>query len=177
MNIEKLDIFLATRTIERSSLPAWLYSTSFNLSTRKREAKGEATLEQMDKAAAAAVTATPSEASHQDDLSFGGKLAVLVKRELNTDHCPAAVAILCGLAGSILDYKGDAIVNAANTGGVTGSGIDEMINRAGGLPLKQPRKALGRIPTGACHRCRVLLTIHTSNGLFMPLDPFCETMP
>ena len=36
------------------------------------------------------------------------------------------------IAGSLLDFTGDAIINAANTGGVTGFGIDETINRAAG---------------------------------------------
>ncbi|CAB9503660.1 Macro domain-containing protein [Seminavis robusta] len=52
-------------------------------------------------------------------------------------------------AGSLLDYVGDAIVNAANEGCVGGFGIDEMINRAAGnYEIKEARKKLGGCPTG-----------------------------
>jgi len=52
------------------------------------------------------------------------------------------------VAGSILDYVGDAIVNAANEGGTGGFGVDEVINRAGGFKLKEARKLFNGIPTG-----------------------------
>lgn len=55
---------------------------------------------------------------------------------------------LFGLAGSMLDFEGDACVNAANEGGVTGFGIDELVNRAGGLEMKEARRAFNGIPTG-----------------------------
>ena len=61
---------------------------------------------------------------------FGGKLKVLEQRRL-TDSIT-----LFGLAGSILECHGDAIVNAANTGGVTGFGVDELLNKAGGPAIK-----------------------------------------
>ena len=77
------------------------------------------------------------------DRTFG-KLRVLASRKLNDS------TTLYGLAGSILDYQGDAMVNAANTGGVTGFGVDERVNRAGGPQLKQARRALQGIPTGTC---------------------------
>jgi len=51
-------------------------------------------------------------------------------------------------AGSLLDYVGDAIVNAANEGGSGGFGVDEQVNRAGGFQLKEARKAFNGIPTG-----------------------------
>ena len=52
------------------------------------------------------------------------------------------------VAGSILDYRGDAIVNAANEGCTGGFGVDELVNRAGGAELKEARKQLGGCPTG-----------------------------
>jgi len=51
-------------------------------------------------------------------------------------------------AGSILDYTGDAFVNAANEGCTGGFGVDEQVNRAGGYALKEARKLLGGCPTG-----------------------------
>jgi O-acetyl-ADP-ribose deacetylase (regulator of RNase III) len=52
-------------------------------------------------------------------------------------------------SGSVLDFEGDAMVNAANTGGVTGFGLDEMVNRsAGDVEIKEARRNLGGIPTG-----------------------------
>ena len=51
--------------------------------------------------------------------------------------------------GSILEYCGDAIVNAANTGGVSGFGVDELVNRAAGdHDIKEARRAFGGIDTG-----------------------------
>jgi O-acetyl-ADP-ribose deacetylase (regulator of RNase III) len=57
-------------------------------------------------------------------------------------------AELFALAGSMLDFEGDACVNAANEGGVTGFGIDELVNRAGGFEMKDARRAFNGIPTG-----------------------------
>ena len=52
-------------------------------------------------------------------------------------------------AGSVLDFCGDAIVNAANTGGVTGFGLDEAVNRAAGdVEIKEARRQLKGIQTG-----------------------------
>ena len=52
------------------------------------------------------------------------------------------------LAGSILDWQGDAFVNAANEGCVGGFGIDEVVNQSGGPELKAARKLLGGCATG-----------------------------
>eukprot|EP00012_Vannella_robusta_P005541 CAMPEP_0206199174 /NCGR_PEP_ID=MMETSP0166-20121206/10111_1 /ASSEMBLY_ACC=CAM_ASM_000260 /TAXON_ID=95228 /ORGANISM="Vannella robusta, Strain DIVA3 518/3/11/1/6" /LENGTH=213 /DNA_ID=CAMNT_0053617239 /DNA_START=498 /DNA_END=1139 /DNA_ORIENTATION=- len=52
------------------------------------------------------------------------------------------------LAGSVVDFEGDAIVNAANEGCTGGFGVDEVINNAGGFALKEARKALGGCSTG-----------------------------
>ena len=41
--------------------------------------------------------------------------------------------------GSILDFKGDAIVNAANEGCVAGFGVDLAVNQAGGYELIEVR--------------------------------------
>mmetsp|Transcript_2037 Transcript_2037/g.4614 ORF Transcript_2037/g.4614 Transcript_2037/m.4614 type:complete len:327 (-) Transcript_2037:335-1315(-) len=57
-------------------------------------------------------------------------------------------------AGSVIDFHGDAIVNAANMGGIGGGGIDGAVNYAGGSDLLDARCNLPfvkpgvRIPTG-----------------------------
>jgi len=44
--------------------------------------------------------------------------------------------------GSVVDFSGDAIVNAANTGGLMGGGVDGAISTAGGKALAEARRAL-----------------------------------
>ncbi len=61
---------------------------------------------------------------------------------------PSTGTILFISSGSILDYSGDAIVNAANEGCVGGFGVDEQINIAGGYELEIERKKLGGCKTG-----------------------------
>ena len=53
------------------------------------------------------------------------------------------------IGGSVLDFVGDAFVNAANEGCVTGFGVDEWVNRSGGFQLKEARRKLGGCPTGS----------------------------
>ena len=43
--------------------------------------------------------------------------------------------------GSVLEFVGDAFVNAANEGCTGGFGIDEHTNKSGGFKLKEARKA------------------------------------
>ena len=55
-------------------------------------------------------------------------------------------ALLCISAGSVTDFQGDAIVNAANTGGLTGGGVDGAVSRKGGPSLQVARRALPVVP-------------------------------
>ena len=74
-----------------------------------------------------------------------GVLATLHHRDAN---CGSGVPSLVLTSGSILEYRGDAFVNAANEGCTGGFGVDEMVNRSGGFALKQARGALGGCVTG-----------------------------
>ncbi|CAJ1455833.1 unnamed protein product [Effrenium voratum] len=61
----------------------------------------------------------------------------------------------CVSQGSVVEFTGDAIVNAANRGGLGGGGVDGAINSVGGRELQEARRKLpvlnefgDRIPTG-----------------------------
>lgn len=83
--------------------------------------------------------------------------------------------------GSILDYYGDAIVNAANTGGVSGFGVDEMINRAGGPRMREARRQFNGIPIGGAkvspsfEHSRVKMVIHAVGPVFRETSLAKET--
>lgn len=61
---------------------------------------------------------------------------------------------VCISQGSVVDFSGDAIVNAANCGGLGGGGVDGAVNSRGGPKLKEARRQLpvdengDRIKTG-----------------------------
>mmetsp|Transcript_5307 Transcript_5307/g.12576 ORF Transcript_5307/g.12576 Transcript_5307/m.12576 type:complete len:200 (+) Transcript_5307:2-601(+) len=80
---------------------------------------------------------------------------------------------LVAAGGSVLDFTGDAIVNAANEGGVTGFGVDEAINQAAGVvEIKEARRKFGGIPTGtarttpAFNHTRVKFIIHACGPVY-----------
>jgi len=56
-------------------------------------------------------------------------------------------------AGSVLDFEGDAIVNAANEGCITGGGVDGAITDAGGPELKEARQELPVVEGSRGVRC------------------------
>ena len=74
-------------------------------------------------------------------------VTIMRSHELEIDG-ESRVVLLHIAKGSVLDYCGDAFVNAANEGCVGGFGVDEMVNRSGGFELKEARKQLGGCPTG-----------------------------
>lgn len=73
---------------------------------------------------------------------FGGGLPVLRALRLPSG------AVLAAVRGSVLSWRGDAIVNAANEGCVGGGGVDGAVNNLGGAGLVSERRALGGCPTG-----------------------------
>jgi len=52
----------------------------------------------------------------------------------------ATLLVIC--SGSVVDFEGDAIVNAANEGCITGGGVDGAITDAGGRELAEARQNL-----------------------------------
>lgn len=62
-------------------------------------------------------------------------------------------AFLVVAAGSVCDFEGDAIVNAANEGCITGGGVDGEVTRRGGEELAQARKALPVLEGTRAVRC------------------------
>ena len=69
--------------------------------------------------------------------------------------------------GSVVHFEGDAIVNAANEGGLGGSGVDGAISNAGGDSLYEARKALpvlGTTPNLRNKRIRTGCAVITVGG-------------
>jgi O-acetyl-ADP-ribose deacetylase (regulator of RNase III) len=75
--------------------------------------------------------------------------------------------------GSVVDYRGDAIVNAANEGCLGGGGVDGEISREGGPNLAQDRRRLpilldDRKPV----RCKVGMAVITGPNDYGKLPPY-----
>eukprot|EP00930_Biecheleria_cincta_P043680 TRINITY_DN29977_c0_g1_i1.p1 TRINITY_DN29977_c0_g1~~TRINITY_DN29977_c0_g1_i1.p1 ORF type:complete len:300 (-),score=44.31 TRINITY_DN29977_c0_g1_i1:40-804(-) len=68
-------------------------------------------------------------------------------------------ALLCVSSGSVVDFEGDAIVNAANEGCLGGGGVDGAISRAGGEALYQARVALPKVNGVRCPTGEARITI------------------
>lgn len=67
---------------------------------------------------------------------------VRVEKEYGLDSGGSAVKLRVCTMASILDFNGDCIVNATNTGCIGGGGLDFAINQAGGQELWQAREKL-----------------------------------
>jgi len=91
-------------------------------------------------------------------------------------------AELIAAGGSILDYEGDCMVNAANTGGITGFGLDEMVNRKAGNAMKEARRKFNGIPTGSAkstpsfNHTAVKWVIHATGPVFRENALSTETL-
>ena len=56
------------------------------------------------------------------------------------DVAPPALLVLS--RGSVVDFRGDVVVNSANAGCLGGGGVDGAITKAGGTALAEARRAL-----------------------------------
>mmetsp|Transcript_745 Transcript_745/g.1429 ORF Transcript_745/g.1429 Transcript_745/m.1429 type:complete len:286 (+) Transcript_745:325-1182(+) len=66
--------------------------------------------------------------------------------------------------GSVVDFTGDAIVNAANEGCITGGGVDGAISKKGGKVLQDARWRLKVVPGTTTVRCRTGDAVITPGG-------------
>lgn len=113
----------------------------YDSSIEDRTKKNRTTESQVNKPDSASV---PQKAS-----SFTNELGVKVYRSVKTQN-GATIKQACG---SVVDFSGDVVVNAANSKGIGGGGVDGAINDAGGQQLVDERRALPlingvRIPVG-----------------------------
>jgi len=67
-------------------------------------------------------------------------------------------------AGSIIDFEGDAIVNAANEGCITGGGVDGAVTSSGGDALAEARRNLPVLEGTRNVRCRTGDAVITIGG-------------
>ena len=73
--------------------------------------------------------------------------------------------------GSVLDFQGSAIVNAANEGCVGGGGVDRAIARAGGPTLERDRYQLPILARNPDIRCKVGMAVLTGPNDYGPYLP------
>lgn len=76
---------------------------------------------------------------------------------------PLAHGVLCVSSGSVVEFSGDVVVNAANRGCQNGGGVDGAIIRQGGYVLRKARSDL-RLINLAGDRCRTGEAVITVGG-------------
>jgi len=76
--------------------------------------------------------------------AFTNPIMITIHRVLSLSR--GSTLRLC--RGSVLDFSGDCLVNAANEGGLGGGGVDGAINAAGGAVLKRAREMLPEVSPG-----------------------------
>lgn len=91
------------------------------------------------------------------------------KKRLGVQVCkaytlPDSTALLVVSAGSVVDFRGDAIVNAANEGCISGGGVDGAITSAGGPALAQARRELPIVEGTRAVRCPTGSAVLTIGG-------------
>ena len=119
--------------------------------------------------AAGAETETPSQETSSEQPSK-------IQGEDQPSAARPIMVRFCIYGGSLMDWTGGAIVNACNTGGVAGFGIDEMVNNACGPEILPVRKAFGGIPTGEAkvspsfrHK-KVQYVVHATGPVFREMS-------
>ena len=94
--------------------------------------------------------------------------------EIARYHLPYKGSSLVISKGSVVDFRGPAIVNAANQGCLGGGGVDGAISRAGGPRLERDRFRLPvlEIKNGAEIRCKVGMAVLTGPNDYGNLPPY-----
>ena len=101
---------------------------------------------------AASILARSTQSRAQGSRSYGVFQGYTAGTRQTKSACPKTPhrRVLNGInfeirQGSITDYKGSAIVNAANEQGLGGGGVDGAITKAGGLELAKARREMSKI--------------------------------
>lgn len=96
------------------------------------------------------------------------RLGVQVKQAYRIGGCNTIFVVA---AGSVCDFEGDAIVNAANEGCICGGGVDGQITSEGGRALAEARQALPIVAGTRAVRCRTGEAVITIGGELK--NPYC----
>ena len=83
----------------------------------------------------------------------------------------ARAAALVLSRGSVVDFKGDCVVNAANNGGIGGAGVDGAVTLAGGPALAAARAALPTLDAAGTVRILTGDAVATAGGALAA--PWC----
>lgn len=128
--------------LSSSDLPSWAKSQLTSSSTSSPSSSSSSIL--------------PPSNDHVDDVEYRDNKFGL-NAIVDSFTIPSTNTTIVLAKGSVIDFTGSAIVNAANEGCLGGGGVDGAITDAGGGALAKARKALPilkgknvRCPTGEC---------------------------